>query len=97
MLHLAAHGAFRPDNPLFSGLALEDGWLKTLDLFDMRLQASLVVLSACDTNVGLHRAGQGVAAHRLALTLADDPAARALAGQLEQDPDFRGLWVLSQK
>ena len=49
IVHLAAHGEFRADNPLFSGLALEDGWLSTLDLFDMRWQASLVVLSACQT------------------------------------------------
>jgi len=31
-LHLAAHGHFRSDNPLFSGLALADGWLTTLDI-----------------------------------------------------------------
>jgi tetratricopeptide (TPR) repeat protein len=49
LLHLAAHGEFRPDNPLFSGLALNDGWLTTLDIFDMRLKASLVTLSACQT------------------------------------------------
>jgi CHAT domain-containing protein len=49
IVHLAAHGEFRADNPLFSGLALEDGWLTTLDLFDMRVRASLVVLSACQT------------------------------------------------
>jgi CHAT domain-containing protein len=48
-LHLAAHGDFRPDNPLFSGLFLEDGWLTTLDIFSMRLSASLVTLSACQT------------------------------------------------
>jgi len=49
ILHLAAHGDFRPDNPLFSGLALTDGWLTTLDIFDLRLKASLVTLSACQT------------------------------------------------
>ncbi len=49
ILHLATHGEFRADNPLFSGLALADGWLTTLDVFDMRLQASLVTLSACQT------------------------------------------------
>lgn len=48
-LHLATHGDFRPDNPLFSGLALEDGWLTTLDIFGLRLDASLVTLSACQT------------------------------------------------
>ncbi|HEX7976685.1 MAG TPA: CHAT domain-containing tetratricopeptide repeat protein [Anaerolineales bacterium] len=49
LLHLAAHGDFRPDNPLFSGLALADGWLTTLDVFNLRLNASLVTLSACQT------------------------------------------------
>ena len=49
VLHLAAHGDFRPDNPLFSGLALADGWLTTLDIFNLKLQASLVTLSACQT------------------------------------------------
>jgi CHAT domain-containing protein len=48
-VHLAAHGEFRPDNPLFSGLALADGWLTTLDIFDLRLRASLVTLSACQS------------------------------------------------
>lgn len=49
VLHLAVHGEFRPDNPLFSGLALADGWLTTLDIFNLRLNASLVTLSACQT------------------------------------------------
>jgi CHAT domain-containing protein/tetratricopeptide (TPR) repeat protein len=48
-LHLATHGDFRPDNPLFSGLALSDGWLTTLDIFNLCLDASLVTLSACQT------------------------------------------------
>lgn len=49
LLHVAAHGDFRPDNPLFSGIALDDGWLTTLDIFSLRLRASLVTLSACQT------------------------------------------------
>jgi CHAT domain-containing protein len=49
ILHLATHGQFKADNPLFSGLALEDGELTTLDIFNSRLSASLVVLSACET------------------------------------------------
>jgi CHAT domain-containing protein len=57
ILHLATHGDFRPDNPLFSGLALADGWLTTLDIFNLRLSASLVTLSACQT--GRHVIGGG--------------------------------------
>jgi CHAT domain-containing protein/tetratricopeptide (TPR) repeat protein len=49
ILHLAAHGDFRPDNPLFSGLALADGWLTTLDIFNLRLTSALVTLSACQS------------------------------------------------
>lgn len=49
VIHLATHGEFRPDNPLFSGLVLADGWLTTLDIFNLRLKASLVALSACQT------------------------------------------------
>ncbi|MBV7332114.1 CHAT domain-containing protein [Chloroflexi bacterium TSY] len=49
LLHFATHGEFRADNPLFSGLALNDGWLTTLDIFNMRINASLVTLSACYT------------------------------------------------
>ena len=48
-IHLAAHGDFRPDNPLFSGLRLSGGWLTTLDIFGLQLKASLVTLSACQT------------------------------------------------
>jgi CHAT domain-containing protein len=49
LLHLATHGSFRADNPLFSGLWLADGWLTTLDIFNLKLRASLVTLSACET------------------------------------------------
>ncbi|MEJ2560778.1 MAG: CHAT domain-containing protein, partial [Anaerolineae bacterium] len=49
ILHLASHGDFRADNPLFSGLMLADGWLTTLDVFNLHLKASLVTLSACQT------------------------------------------------
>jgi CHAT domain-containing protein len=49
VIHLAAHGLFRADNPLFSGLALADGWLTTLEICNLQLPASLVTLSACQT------------------------------------------------
>jgi CHAT domain-containing protein len=49
ILHIACHGEFHADNPLFSGLAVENGWLTTLDVFNLQLDASLVTLSACET------------------------------------------------
>ncbi len=49
LLHLACHGVFRRDHPLFSSLLLADGRLSFHDIFQMRLTADLVVLSACET------------------------------------------------
>ncbi len=78
-LHLATHGEFRPDNPLFSGLALAGAWLTTLDIFGLRLAASLVTLSACHTGrsvvgggdelLGLARAFLSAGAASIMLTL----------------------------
>ena len=51
VIHLACHGQFRPDNPLFSSLKLGDGWLTVRDAYDLRLHSSLVTLSACETGV----------------------------------------------
>ena len=53
ILHLAMHGDFRADAPLFSGLHFEDGMLTTLDTYNLRLKASLVALSACQTGRGV--------------------------------------------
>jgi CHAT domain-containing protein len=49
ILHIAAHGEYRPDSPLFSGLSIGGGWFTTLDVFRLPLSASLVTLSACQT------------------------------------------------
>jgi tetratricopeptide (TPR) repeat protein len=51
VIHLASHAVFRQDNPLFSGIRLADGWLALYDLYSLRLRASLVTLSACETGV----------------------------------------------
>ncbi|HEV7930760.1 MAG TPA: CHAT domain-containing protein [Actinomadura sp.] len=48
LAHVAAHGEFRDDNPLFSRLLLADGPLIAHDLAGMRRAPQLVVLSACD-------------------------------------------------
>lgn len=51
LLHLACHGHFRPDNPLFSALRLADGWLTVRDAYGLELNCGLVTLSACETGV----------------------------------------------
>lgn len=49
VLHLACHGEFRSDNPLYSSLRLADGWLTVREAYGLRLNGGLVTLSACDT------------------------------------------------
>jgi CHAT domain-containing protein len=51
VLHLACHGQFRSDNPLFSSLRLTDGWLTVRDANKLDLNCGLVTLSACETGV----------------------------------------------
>lgn len=49
VLHLACHGLFRDDNPLFSALKLHDGWLTAADVMQMTFNGTLVTLSACES------------------------------------------------
>jgi CHAT domain-containing protein len=48
LAHLAAHGSFRADSPLFSSLWLHDGPLYLYDLDRLPRPPHTVVLSACD-------------------------------------------------
>jgi CHAT domain-containing protein len=57
IVHLATYGVLNKDNPLFSFVELmpqggDDGRLEVHDVFGLRLQARLVVLSACQTALG---------------------------------------------
>jgi CHAT domain-containing protein len=90
VLHLACHGQFRPDNPLFSSLRLSGGWLTVRDAYNLELNCELVVLSACETGmsavapgdelIGLARGFFSAGAPTLLLSLwtVDDAATAAL-------------------
>jgi hypothetical protein len=52
LIHLAAHGALRTDNPAFSQLRLVDGPLFVHDVSELRLPESVVVLTACSSGRG---------------------------------------------
>lgn len=51
LAHLAAHGRFRADSPLFSSLELADGPLTVHDLERLAVAPHRVVLSACESGV----------------------------------------------
>jgi tetratricopeptide (TPR) repeat protein len=50
--HIAAHGVFRADSPLFSSLRLDDGPLTVHDLARMRRAPFRLVLASCESAVG---------------------------------------------
>jgi tetratricopeptide (TPR) repeat protein len=51
LVHIAAHGNFRADSPLFSALRLDDGPLTVYDLERLRRGPRQLVLSSCDSGV----------------------------------------------
>jgi tetratricopeptide (TPR) repeat protein/CHAT domain-containing protein len=66
IIHLAAHGGYNSANPLYSAIYLgsegeQDGLLEVHEIYSLDLSATdLVVLSACETNVGQLSAGDEV-------------------------------------
>jgi tetratricopeptide (TPR) repeat protein len=51
LAHLAAHGTFRADSPMFSALRLSDGPLTVYDLERLRRAPYMLVLSSCESGV----------------------------------------------
>jgi tetratricopeptide (TPR) repeat protein len=53
LVHVAAHGTFRADSPLFSAIELDDGPLTVYDLERLKRAPYRVVLSSCNSAVGV--------------------------------------------
>ena len=69
IVHFATHGLIDDERPELSGLVLslvnergmaQDGFLRLQDIFNLRLNADLVVLSACQTALGKEIRGEGL-------------------------------------
>src|SRR5262249_42564215 len=68
-LHFATHGWLDTERPSLSALVLSqmdrdgkpvDGFLRVADIYNTRLSADLVVLSACQTGLGKEVRGEGL-------------------------------------
>ena len=67
VIHVATHGLLDADRPQFTGVVLSlvgnkshDGFLRTDEIFNLRLGSPLVMLSACETGLGKEKRGEGV-------------------------------------
>ncbi len=69
ILHIATHGLLNSQHPELSGIVLslvnergelEDGFVRLHEIYNLRLNADLVVLSACQTALGKEVKGEGL-------------------------------------
>ncbi|MCH2021734.1 MAG: CHAT domain-containing protein [Saprospiraceae bacterium] len=67
VIHLAMHGILDPRTPMLSSLAftedndsIEDNFLQAFEISRLKLNADLIVLSACETGFGEFEQGEGV-------------------------------------
>jgi CHAT domain-containing protein/Tfp pilus assembly protein PilF len=67
LIHFACHGFLDENSPFRSALVLsqdqiseEDGFLQVREIYNLRVEAEMVVLSACQTASGTMESGEGV-------------------------------------
>lgn len=64
-IHFATHAFINDNNPSLSGIAMrgsedDDGIIYVNDIYNLQMNADLVVLGACDTGLGQIRKGEGM-------------------------------------
>ena len=67
IVHIATHGLLDVERPQFTGVVLSlvgnktaDGFLRTDEIFNLKMHPALVMLSACETGLGKEKRGEGV-------------------------------------
>ena len=63
--YIATHGLLNAERPQFTGVVLtlvgnktDDGFLRTDEVFSLKLGSPLVMLSACETGLGKEKRGE---------------------------------------
>jgi CHAT domain-containing protein len=79
LIHLGIHGLGSPDvadnaRLIFRGDSLESGDLYAYDIYNLKMDARLVVLSACETGVGKQQTGEGIFSIARAFSYAGCPS-----------------------
>lgn len=84
IVHVASHGLFRAESPMFSRLELSNGPLTIYDLERVERLPPLVVLSACEAAAGRHYPSGGALGTAAALTAL---GARTVVAPIRPVPD----------
>ncbi len=93
LIHLATHADLEVDDPLGSALLLrpereDTGRLEVQEIFGLNLQASLVILSACDTSLGKLTAGDEIVGLTRAFIYAGTPSVISTLWQVDDRASF---------
>lgn len=96
ILHLATHAFIDEDDPLYSTLIFspnnegeEDGFLNISEIYNLDLNASMVVLSACNTGYGKLKRGEGIMSLARAFFYAGVPDVVMTLWQVEDESGGR--------
>jgi hypothetical protein len=95
--HIASHGTFRADNPLFSALLLADGPLTVYDLERLRTAPRDMVLSACDGGMSAVRPGDELMGFSAALLALGTSALVASVVPVPDEPTQRLMLALHER
>ncbi len=109
IVHFATHGVIDAERPALSGLVLsrvdrdgkpQEGFLHLHDVYNLRLNADLVVLSGCRTALGKEVRGEGLVGLTRGFLYAGVPRVVASLWRVEDQATaalmtrfYRGLWT----